>query len=251
MWLAFDVGNSAIKCGLFEGDRLDRTLQLSHESATLSASLSSILEGSRVNGAGIASVVPRTGSLLEQHLRNAGIPVTVVTPSMPLPFRVDYRTPETLGTDRIAAAAAAWVLFGKEVNMQARSVVALDAGTAVTCEVVRRDGVYLGGTIGPGPVLMQRALNRETAQLPEIPLEVPDGAVGRSTVEAIQSGVMYGFIEASRGLLQRIQSNLGEEAYVVSTGGWGELLKEHVRQVAVYEPHLVLKGVRILAERDW
>ena len=251
MLLACDIGNSAIKCGIFEGARLHQTLSLPHDATGLGVSLASLLKEHRVSRAGIASVVPRSRQMLEAFLQERGISVTTIGPAMPLPFRIDYKTPETLGTDRIAAAAAAWVLHGQESGGGLRSVIALDAGTAVTCEVVRRDGVYLGGTIGPGPVLMQRALNRETAQLPEIPLEAPENAIGASTVEAMQAGVIFGFIDSVRGLLERINVALEEEAYVVATGGWGELLQRHVKEIVSFDPSLVLRGVRVLVEGDW
>jgi type III pantothenate kinase len=170
---------------------------------------------------------------------------------MKLPFKLAYRTPETLGTDRLAAAAAAWLLYGRgESRRVSRGVIALDAGTAFTYEVIDRNGVYQGGTISPGPGLMQRSLNRDTAQLPEVPLSLPDAPIGRSTVEAIQAGIMYGFIESVRGLLNRIDGMLGEDAFVVVTGGWGTLIKEHVSDVDAFEPHLVLEGVRLLMEMN-
>jgi type III pantothenate kinase len=129
-------------------------------------------------------------------------------------------------------------------------VIALDAGTAFTYEVIDRNGVYQGGTISPGPGLMQRSLNRDTAQLPEVPLSLPDEPIGRSTVEAIQAGIMFGFIESVRGLLNRINGMLREDAFVVVTGGWGTLIKEQVSDVDAVEPHLVLEGVRLLMEMN-
>ncbi|MEX2401380.1 MAG: type III pantothenate kinase [Rhodothermales bacterium] len=240
MWLVFDVGNSSIKGGLFDGSRLDRTFDLTHDAAA--ERLDTVLDGREIECAGIASVVPGSAERLSRLLSSRDLHVTEVRHTMHLPFEMAYRTPETLGTDRIAAAAAAWVLYGGE----GRNVVAIDAGTAFTCEVIDRHGVYHGGTIGPGPALMQRALHSETAQLPDVPLEVPDSPVGRSTVEAMQAGVMYGFIDSVQGLLRRIRRTLDGETVVVATGGWSRILCDHLEGVEAADAHLVLRGVRIL-----
>jgi type III pantothenate kinase len=270
MWFVFDIGNSSIKGGLFDGDRLVRTFVLPHDPEELAIGLDSELKVGRgqevddetaskapLSGgrgtafdaseeslrAGLASVVPASAERLAGLLGARGVDVTVVEHQMRLPFRLAYRTPETLGADRLAAATAAWMHFGRAGR---RSVVALDAGTAFTCEVVEGTGTYLGGTIGPGPALLQRALTHETAQLPEVPLELPASPIGPSTREAIQSGVLYGFIETVKGLLRRIDEALGEEAFVVATGGWSRLLREHVEDVDAVDAHLVLRGIRIL-----
>lgn len=200
-----------------------------------------------IDRAGICSVVPASTERLTRVLGARGLRVTTVGCRMRLPIEMAYLTPETLGADRLAAAAAAWVIHGSEKR---RSVVALDAGTALTYEVVDRDGTYLGGAIGPGPALMQGALHRETAQLPDVPLELPDKPIGRSTVEAIQAGIMYGFIESVRGLLRRIDEALGEETVVVATGGWGRFLRGHLDEVDAFDAHLVLQGVRILMKMN-
>ena len=244
-WLVLDIGNSAVKGGLYAGDRLIHTFRTSHEAEPLESHISGALQTASIARAGLASVVPSTAAAAMQLLEKAGVPLTRVRPTMRLPFELGYRTPDTLGADRLAAAAAAWIRFGEPMH---RGVVALDAGSAFTYEVVDRSGVYRGGTIAPGPGLMQRALHLETAQLPEVPLVIPDEPIGRSTIEAIQVGVMYGFIESARGLLRRINEALGEETYVVVTGGWAPVLAEHVDLVDAVEPHLVLEGVRLLMQ---
>lgn len=245
MQLVFDIGNSAVKAGLFSGSMVDHTFRSTHDPASLRSTILAELHGKNVDSAAISSVVPRTTELVSNILGERGISVSVIRHDMFLPFQLDYETPRTLGADRLAAAAAVWLRYGEGKD---RGVVALDAGTAFTYEVVDRSGVYRGGTIAPGPSLMQRALNRDTAQLPEVPLEMPASVIGRSTVEAIQVGIMYGFIESVRGILRRINEELGETAYVAATGGWSTLLSEHVAEINTIDPHLVLDGVRLLAE---
>ncbi len=247
MWIVLDIGNSGVKGGLFDGEIVQHSFRATHETAALAATLRSEIEPYAIVRGGFASVVPRSAETVARVLSQAGIPVTRIEHTMRLPFELTYRTPSTLGADRLAAAAAAWIQHGRS---ERRDVVAVDAGTALTCEVIERRGIYRGGTIMPGPGLMQRSLNRDTAQLPEVPLSLPEESIGRSTTEAIQAGVMYGYIEGARGLLRRITETLGRRAFVVVTGGWASLLKDHVAEVDLVAPHLVLDGVRLLLEMN-
>lgn len=247
MRLAFDIGNSAVKLGLFDGSSLKQTMRVSHASAELAQAVADLVRGRAIAGAAIASVVPEASRRISAVLKTHKIRPFHIRHDVALPFQLAYRTPETLGPDRIAAAAAAWLLHAHGTG---RSVLAIDAGTALTCDVVEKGGAYLGGIIAPGPVLMQRALNQETAQLPEVPLEVPESVIGRSTVEAIQAGTIFGFIDVARGMLYRISERLEEMPIVVLTGGWAAFLGEHLDHVDAVEPHLVLDGVRLIAEKN-
>ena len=250
MELVLDIGNSAIKGGFFEQERLVRTFRISLDLAAAGpweATFGEHLEKATPVRAGLVSVVPAvTARIREVLLHKAGVMPTVIGPETPLPFQLAYTTPHTLGADRLAAAAAAWTLYGTGTDGTPRSVVALDAGTAVTYDVVDRSGVFRGGPIGAGPDLIRRALHQGTAQLPAVPLELPEEVIGRSTQEALQSGLMYGFLDSVNGMLSRIRSRLNEAPYVVATGGWSPLLHSHTSGINRVAPHLVLHGVRIL-----
>jgi type III pantothenate kinase len=163
-----------------------------------------------------------------------------------LPFRLAYTTPETLGADRLAAAAAAWLQFGPAGDGNARAVVALDAGTAVTTEVITAQGVYLGGAIAPGPDLLRRALAQGTAQLPEVEWPPRPYPIGHSTREALSAGLSVLFLDGVRGLLTRTSELLGTAPFVVATGGWAVWLAHHLPEINQVAPHLVLDGIRLL-----
>jgi type III pantothenate kinase len=247
--LALDIGNTAIKGGLFNGTALRRTFRLATDpAASVPAyrhALRHHLDGAEIDRVGIVSVVPTVGALVTEAARAETMQLPfVVSHRSPLPFAVGYETPETLGTDRIAAAAGAWALYHDDAPD--RPLVVVDAGTAVTLEVVSADGTFLGGTIGAGPDLVRRALARGTAQLPEVDARLPRRAVGRSTKEALQAGLMWPFLDGVRGLLARTADELGADPVVVATGGWSELLAAHVEAVDHVEPDLVLHGVRAL-----
>ncbi|HET6566736.1 MAG TPA: type III pantothenate kinase [Rhodothermales bacterium] len=251
MLLALDIGNTSIKGGLFDGATLARTFRLGSplmDAGALMLELAEQLQGQKLNRAGISSVVPRTVPALRAAVESvAGLAPILIHAGLPLPFELCYETPETLGADRLAAAAAGWVLFGA-ASQPPRPVVVIDAGTAINYEVVRPPGAYLGGSIAPGPALLMESLARGTAQLPPVPLEMPPEIIGRSTRAALQAGIMAGCIDGARGMLRRIEARLGERPYVVSTGGWSPLLKAHMPEIDHLEPDLVLHGVRILIE---
>jgi type III pantothenate kinase len=237
MTLTLDIGNSAVKAALFDGERLVRAAPLAELSE---GELRSFAAGARVTAAGIASVVPERTPLAEAASRAlTGRAPLVVGAGLRLPFSMAYRTPETLGADRLAAAAGATHLLP-----DADAIVAIDAGTALTFEVIA-SGAYRGGAIAPGPHLLRRALATGTAQLPEAPAEMPPSVIGASTEEALRVGVMWGFVETVRGLLKRTTDELGIRPAVVATGGWAPLLAQHVAVDRV-EPHLVHVGIRAL-----
>lgn len=258
MFLALDIGNSAVKGGLFDDTELVRVFSVSRESVPVKGSsassgweeaLSPHLRDTSLDGVGLASVVPSTATAVTTALDSfTDAPVTRIRPTMSLPFELDYDTPDTLGTDRLAAAAAGWVDFGA-VASPPRSVIVVDAGTAVTGEVVHRDGIYQGGVITAGPALIRRALRTGTAQLPEGPLTLPDDPVGRSTQSALQSGIMWGLVDGVRGMVDRLGATLPDAPCVVLTGGWGAFLADHLNRFDHNRPHLVLDGIRVLVAR--
>lgn len=249
MTLALDIGNTAVKGGLFDGAELIRTFRFETDpTASVPAyrhALRHHLGGAEVRRVGLASVVPTVTERLVEAVRAETLqPTLVVRHTLALPFPMGYETPETLGTDRIAAAAGAHTLYRKA--QPDRPLVVVDAGTAVTVEVVSADDVFLGGAIGAGPELVRRALAGGTAQLPDILPTRPRRAIGRSTREALQIGVMVPFLDGVRGLLARLTAELDAEPFIVATGGWGGLLAEHLDAIDHAEPDLVLHGVRAL-----
>jgi type III pantothenate kinase len=255
MLLTLDVGNSAVKGGLFDGDDLVRVFSVSGESIEATGqsaatawreALATHLPDAGVEQVGLASVVPSTADAVTHALEDlTDASVVRIRPTLPLPFALAYETPDTLGTDRLAAAAGGWAQFGRSASSP-RSVIVVDAGTAVTCEVVHRDGVYQGGTIAPGPALARQALQSGTAQLPAVPLDLPDDPVGRSTQTALQSGIMWSLIDSVRGMTDRLAATLPDDPQIVVTGGWAALLADHLDRDTHHAPHLVLHGIHLL-----
>ncbi|MEM9666355.1 MAG: type III pantothenate kinase [Bacteroidota bacterium] len=248
--LVLDIGNSAVKGGWYTGSTLSEVFVEPYTSpgAPWVQRMQHRLQGQTWTRAGLVSVVPERQRVLAQMLRaSAGAGLYEVDPQQPRILDMAYDTPATLGADRFAAAVAGWVRHGQTASPP-RPVLVIDAGTAVTYEAVSRAGVYLGGAIAPGPGLLRRSLHEGTAQLPEVPLDVPPHTVGRSTQEALQAGLMWGLIDSVEGMVRRMRQTLGPDTAVVATGGWASRLAGEVEGVHVHEPHLVLDGVRLLMD---
>jgi type III pantothenate kinase len=238
-----------VKAGLHDGASWVRVERFATSDGDPAARLRALRSERPLEAAGLASVVPaRTAAWAGAVSAVFGVEARAVHARTPLPFRLAYRTPETLGADRLAAAAAARLRFGRSAQGQARPVVALDAGTAVTTEVVTAEGVYLGGAIAPGAPLLRRALREGAAQLPSVDWPEVLSPIGGSTREALEAGLGVLFLEGVRGLLERTAEALGERPFVVATGGWAGWLAGRLADVDVVEPHLVLDGVRLLVE---
>ena len=241
-FLALDAGNSSVKAAVWDGAWSETARFPSDDApaAVWAERLAGVAR--RVGAAGIASVVPDlTPALVGAAEAVTGAAPVVVTVDLPLPFRLAYATPQTLGTDRLAAAVGAHALAG------GRAVIALDAGSAITTEVVTAEPAYLGGAILPGPDLLRRSLARDTRQLPDVSWPDRVAPVGDSTVGAIQAGLGALVLDGVAGLLRRTRDALGGDALVVATGGWAPWLAERIEAVDRVEPHLVHDGIRRLA----
>ena len=248
--LAVDIGNSSAKALLFDGgevDPIEAASAVVRSTDEARALIQRAVAGRQVDAVGFCSVVPAVSAHFEPLWGSGGLPVPmVVGPDTAVPFRVEYETRASLGADRIAVVAGAWSLMHSSARVEAHPLLVVDAGTATTIEVVDRRGVYRGGPILAGPGIVRAALTGGTAQLPQIELEVPESAIGRSTREALQSGIVYGYIDAVRGGLQRLLDEVGHDATVVATGGWSALLAAYVSAVEIIRPNLVLEGIEWL-----
>jgi type III pantothenate kinase len=236
--LTIDAGNSAVKTVLFVKGEIAEAWRLPADS-DWPAILLDHIEPLGVTHVG-AACVRKTSTSIVGIAESLGLPGPLfISADAPLPFEMAYHTPATLGPDRIASAAAAWVRFGSN----GRPVVSVDAGTATTIEVVSADGRFLGGSIAPGLRLLTAALHDGTARLPLVALgEIPP-AIGRSTKEGIQSGVLYGMLDGIDGMLRRVANELGAEPHVVLTGGWADYISPHLDHPHIVDPHLVNRGI--------
>lgn len=253
MILVCDVGNTETTLGIYE--RASETLR-SHwrimtdvprtadEYGLLMRQLliDDGINPTHVTGAAIASVVPRVTLPIVAACRSwlTDKPVHLVDGSSKLPIKLDVEEPLTVGADRIVNTLAASRLYK-------RDAIVVDMGTATTFDCITADGVFLGGVIAPGVLMMAESLTRKTAKLPATELVLPKRVIGRRTEENIRAGVMYGAAEGIDGIVRRIKAEWPRPAapLVIGTGGLSETFKALCRELEEVDPFLTLRGLRI------
>ncbi len=253
MLLAIDIGNTNITLGVFQADRLKTRWHIAtsiHRSADEYATLLLALldnEGiarTSVSEAILCSVVPPlTSTFNEMCSRYFDIEALVVEAGVKTGISIIMDNPREVGADRVVNAAGAHHLYGG-------SVIVIDFGTATTLDVVSRKGEYLGGVIAPGVALGAEALFTRTAALPRVEIARPRQVIGKNTVGAMQSGIVFGYVGLVEGLVGRIRDELGESAKVVATGGEAEVIARETSVIETVEPDLTLIGLRVIYEMN-
>lgn len=253
MLLAVDIGNTNIKVGVFSEDRLTATWNLATHTHTTSDEYGGMLLSlmdrekvlpSRTTAVALCGVVPPLVhtfvQMCKKYLHTAPL---IVEAGVKTGIRIALDNPREVGPDRVVGAVAAQNLYG-------RPLVVIDLGTATTFDVVSKDGDYLGGAIAPGIAIASEALFARTAVLPRIELARPRQVIGRNTVSAMQSGIIFGYIDLIEGMIRRIEEELGCEVKVVATGGQAYPFAEEIPAIDVVDPHLTLIGLRLIYEMN-
>ena len=237
LYLTIDQGNSAAKMALWRDDEL---MALAIEEKLTAKAVSAFINGhGRVHAAMYCSVAEK-GERIVAAVEGHCDKVMRLSSDTPVPITIDYRTPATLGTDRVAAAVGAWAMC------PGKNLLVVDAGTAVTYDAVSADGHFLGGNIAPGMRMRLDALHRFTARLPqvEVPRELTyDTFLGYDTPSAMILGAIYGIV----GAISYYHSHLAPDTTVVMTGGWARELSALCDFDVTVAPDLVSTGLnRIL-----
>lgn len=253
MLVTIDIGNSNVVLGVFDDKGLKahqrfptvKDASVEHYTKLFSKLVDREVPTQGVDGVAIASVVPSLNPIFDQLTRQlfGNLPLFV---SYQLRTGLTYEidNPATLGADRLANATAAFDLYGGP------SIV-VDAGTAVTYEVIDEDGAFLGGAISPGIGISYDALITKASLLTKVPLRVPQYVIGKNTQDNIQSGLVYGFASMIDGMVTKIEQELGiEEAIVIGTGGFSELVASQTESFTHVNPNLTLEGLRIIWEKN-
>ncbi len=254
MLVAVDIGNTSIAVGVFDGQEIRASFRLKtdvdrhpDEYAVILLSLfeRSGLPLSAIEGTILASVVPSLTPTLEDVCRRYfhSSPMIVGT-GVRTGIRINYDNPRDVGADRIVDAVAALKLYGPP------PLVVVDFGTATVFDAISAEGEYLGGAISPGIMISAEALFQRTAKLPRIELERPKTAIGKNTVHAMQSGIVFGYVGLIEGIVARFKRELGGEARVIATGGWAQAIARETSVVDVVDADLTLQGLRMLFDMN-
>ncbi|MGB9612636.1 MAG: type III pantothenate kinase [Candidatus Margulisiibacteriota bacterium] len=235
--MVIDVGNTSTHFGIFQQTQLvkewrvatERISELQNIKRKIAKEIKSVVVSSVVPGANriIRKIFPKARFVSYQNL---GV-------------KIKLKKPSQIGTDRLVNALAARELYGGPA-------IIVDFGTATTFDVISKQGEYLGGAIAPGVLLARDLLYERTAKLPWIKIAPPSKVIGRSTQEALRSGLVFGYVALTEGMVERLKKQLrAKSAKVIATGGLAKLICKYTRIVDKIDPKLTLKGLKIAGER--
>jgi type III pantothenate kinase len=259
MFLSIDIGNTDTVIGLYWKEillsecRLTNTL---HPTASdIYTQIRSLLLEVRksiknVHGIGISSVVPSLTYLYmlvaKKYFHQEPM---LVSTDLNLGIKIHYDNPKFLGPDRICSAVAGYAKYGGPL-------IIIDFGTATTYNVIASNGDFLGGVIAPGIATSAYALHTRTGKLPKLKgtdFHVPDSIIGTDTLSGMQAGILFGAVDATAGMVKRIQKELrklqSKKAVVIATGGFSSIIAGHSRIIERVDPALVLDGIRLIYDR--
>ncbi len=253
MLLALDIGNTSISIGVFRGDRLEATWRIATDTARMPDEYGLMLNhllplrgvsAAEVSTVALCSVVPPLTPVFVEVAEAyfASTPL-VVGSGTKTGIRIMYDNPRDVGSDRIVDAVAALSLYGGPA-------IVVDFGTATVFDAVSESGEYLGGALAPGVSVAADALFHSTSQLRRVELVGPPTAIGKNTVHAMQSGLVFGYAEMVKGMVARFDDELGGGSKTIATGGFARVMEREVEVFDEVDPNLTLTGLRLIHEMN-
>jgi type III pantothenate kinase len=259
MLLTIDIGNTTMVLGVFADDTIVEHWRISTVPDRTADEMAAVLHGliaqsgtfkeSDLHGIAICSTVPSVLHEMREMIRRyyGDIPAVIVQPGIKTGVPIRYDNPKEVGADRIMNSLAAIHLYGGPA-------IVVDFGTSTNFDAVSARGEFVGGALAPGIEISVDALARRAAQLLKVELTRPPRVIGKSTVEALQSGIVYGFAGQVEGIARRMAAELSpedpSEVTVIATGGLAPLVIAEVPMIDAHEPWLTLIGLRLVWERN-
>ncbi len=236
-YLLIDNSNTRTKFVLSTADALLDERRMIPTREVSEERLDEVLDGLEYDAVAVSSVVPRVGEVIAGRIKK---PCHFISHKSALGVGIDYPNPRQIGADRLANAAGAVAYYGYPC-------IVVDFGTAVTFDVIGKQCAYMGGVIAPGLASMGDYLARNTALLPAIDPREPAHAIGKSTVEALHAGAVYGYRGLVKEILSKLEEEMGGRPMVVATGGDAELIAKGVARIDCVDPDITLNGLRVVA----
>ena len=251
MLLTIDIGNTNLTLGLYEGEQLGAHWRLATDHNRMpdeyGLQFLGLLQNAGktlkdIHGISLASVVPPlTGRVVQacrEYLKQEPL---VVDAGVKTGIKIRYEDPKAVGADRVCDAVAVLKFYGGPACV-------VDFGTATTFNAITKEGEYLGGAITAGVNLAAESLFTRAAKLPRIDLQRPPSVIGRNTIHAMQSGLIFGYVSMVEGMAARFRSELGSDMKVIATGGMAEVIAKETQVVNFIAPWLTLDGLRLIWE---
>jgi len=253
MILCIDIGNTNIKCGVFDKKQLVASFRLTSKHTSTSDEygivvrdlLSSVnLSKEDIEGVIISSVIPQLNYTMEHMCElYLGKKPLLVAPGLKTGINLKVESPKEVGADRIVNSVCAYKKYGGK-----SPVICIDFGTATTINVVTERGEFIGGVIAPGIKTSLDSLVQGAAKLPYIELELPGHVICKDTTTNMQAGLLYGFVGLVEYLVERTKAELKKPCVVVATGGLGEIISKEAKCIDYTDRLLTLEGLRMLYE---
>ena len=253
MLLAIDVGKTNMVFGLYEGETLRGSFRISTNATSTSDEIGmTILQYYNFRGYRpqettaviIASVVPPVMYSLTNAIRKYfNLNPVIVGQDINVGIINRYANPREVGVDRLVNAVAAVEKYGTPL-------IIVDIGTAVTFDCIDQDGAYLGGAIFPGIKIAMEALFMKASKLPRVDIVRTEQAIGRTTVQSMQSGAVRGYVGALTGIILDMEQELKGDVRVIATGGMGRMMAEHCMLIDEVDPNLTMEGLRLIYEHN-
>ncbi|MFJ8248085.1 type III pantothenate kinase [Peribacillus asahii] len=253
MIFVLDVGNTNTVLGVYEDDILKYHWRIETNRHKTEDEYGMVIKSllqheglsfDQFDGMIISSVVPPIMFALERMCKKYfGIKPLVVGPGIKTGLDIKYENPREVGADRIVNAVAGIHEFGSPL-------IIVDFGTATTYCYINEDKQYMGGAIAPGINISTEALYSKAAKLPRIEISRPEGVIGKNTVSAMQSGILYGYVGQVEGIVARIKEQSKIEPLVIATGGLAPLIANESTAIDIVEPFLTLKGLQLIYKRN-
>jgi type III pantothenate kinase len=260
MLLTIDVGNTNTVLGVFDGDEIIEHWRIATDPARTADELAVLLQGLLgqsellkdidISGVALCSTVPSVlhemREMCQRYFRD--LPALIVEPGVRTGVSVRMDNPKEVGSDRIMNTVAAAHLYGGPA-------VVVDFGTSTNFDAVSAKGEFVGGALAPGIDISVDALSRRAAQLLKVELTRPSHVIGKNTVEALQSGIIFGFAGQVEGIARRMVAELApddpDSVTVIATGGLASLVLDEIGVIDAHEPWLTLIGLRLVYERNF